>query len=325
MKTTVKINSNVKTEFIIGLQTNSNQSINNLQEYFKITVLDNCILKIKNTVKINCFNYYMHNLNNNAIQLTIEYSDEIQPKQDMIRSLEFIYINIINISHSYNFYIIPIYDDISKYYCNELMPLIATFERKVRQLMYTLLLRLYDQATLYSKLIPNIKKQQDSQKRIIQHNTLVQSTQFNLAELFIYEFDFSLYEKYLFTSINNNPPIWNILINNHNNDKQQFENELNHITAVRNIVMHSKLIDYNNYNIAKDELNDLNSKLFKYILETSDMTSFNEVVKSLQKTLDQFIENCIQSFNDKINNEVSVTLSNFNLDDTTINNAKTTF
>lgn len=214
-----------------------------------------------------------------SFEVVVDYSPSVNA-----RVLDEINNKICKGEHRKDYEIIVSYSSSSEYYCNKLYPVLNTFERRIKNLIFLIVTETYGVEWINTTVPEEIKKEMKS--RGVPKNKLV--------EIALYEMTMSQLEDYLFskwrevdadlflnqmlskselenfekeeiiTKIENNraKSLWERLFE----DKITIDNLqeiLSSIRQFRNIVAHSKLLSYANFCIYKKSISKLNKDLDK--------------------------------------------------------------
>ena len=209
-----------------------------------------------------------------------------------------------------NYKLIIIYDEPSNYFCTKIEPLFAEFERKLRQLLYMILLKVYGINWINETL--DIKSQNYLKKKLhIQQNT-------DLSIDLLEELTYGQLEDYLF-KINNtkfSQSIWDKLFSKYIN-LNNFEIILSELHQNRNKVMHNKTFIKKDYDESKENLEisivKINEaiEIIKWEIFTEDINKYIKLVISDKfKHINEQLEISFNSYNKNIKNSIHKSLKN---------------
>lgn len=286
---------------------------------FRFNIFKDMFIKLFQNVKDECFDIKI-----NSKIYTIYYEEKKEPSQDIYYLdlfidntkyqgslvLDTVNNKLIKGEHRKEYNIINTFDGVSMYYCDKIYPKINLFERKIRQLIYIIVVKSlgteWYKETVHNKLDEKIKEQTKG----INESKLIESA---LSEMTIFQL-----EDYLFSQ-NREMEFNKVIDENLNDDKLEnmskediiciikksrsksiwevfFEGKIKmnnlqenliEIRAYRNKVAHSKPFykdDYDKFNLLLNQLiSQINEAIKDVEVKTFDELDMAEIIASLSK------------------------------------------
>ena len=273
------------------------------------TYLSKGIGQIKENIHLDLFKKIFSSVTKNSFQVIIDKTYKIE--YDVIyykTSLEMFYMmlsfkdkplcatkvisevndRLLKNAYRKDFYIVITWDEVSRHLCNKAFPLLAEFERKVRKLVYLILLKTFGREWFDKTVTSSLE---DKLKEAVQgnRNKLIESA---LSEMTMAELEIYLFEPYANSSFNDVEARYS---------EQEIKNmDKDKLTEIITSCFKESL--WNRYfkeiNISLDKLATVrkyrnqiaHNKEFHY----SEFRAFQKITKTLIKQVDSAIEEIVE-------------------------------
>lgn len=301
-----------------------NESIISIFEtHFKINEIQKKISFKNNKIEGN-FKYLLEgikmNISYNFLCVDTTYYLDIVLNSNKINNIICLkYMNKLFLTNEkFNKYYIPIisYDYVSEYYCNKLYPLLNTFERKLRKLMFLIFTskfkELYFEKTASEEMVNETKKRIENKNAIYRIQNYFYSIDIGTLRRFLFDKQWTAIEdeqkasllKKDFSKIKTNnlkktieglkpKSNWDRFFNN-KEFSQNIEKTMETINELRNLVAHNKIVNENDFNVLNNELKNVTEEINKAIkiTESVDFIKINNLkyTKIFTNILDSILE-----------------------------------
>ncbi|WP_067141163.1 hypothetical protein [Oceanivirga salmonicida] len=274
----------MEIQFIFTSKNKNNESVENfLSEHFILCPENIFEIKSFEMDKMPKYKLSLEKVGINARYLKIYFENSEEDFVYMVKILEKIK-EIIKKNKKGNFNVTISYDGVSEYLCNLLDAKFNKFERKLKQIIYIILLKAYGsdwvKETISKEKQNQLRKEEnvskliesgldkmtyedyklylfDERKISIEDNLILKFQNKKLTELSSFELK-SLEEK-------SNPyTLWDKFFDN-DNKEFNLKEEMNYLQDVRNIIFHNKEIKLLEYEKTLEKIENINIKLEKVI------------------------------------------------------------
>lgn len=308
--------------FIHKNSEDENESIHSKVEKMILEVFNSPELDKLNIMDNKGVSYYLHaelsNEENNMVYLKITYDKNSSKSAEILDKASKL---IIGGSHRKDYYITKTYDEASHSFCCRVMPYFGVFERRLRELIYLTIIKLFGaewfDKTFEETLQNELKGKARKNKTALIENALEELT---YEQLKIYLFSNiplvsskellnnelsekriqKLSKEEIISYINSSRPIslWNRFFGKYKALSSVLD-DIDYLQEYRNKVMHHKTFTFEEFTNVKKKLNKVNKKLKKAIEIMEDIiysdNDYINVAENFAQALSQISTTTVSS------------------------------
>lgn len=279
--------------------------------------------------------YYYNVLDDRILYLKLE---SMLSEMEAAKLLDFTVNKIIKGKHRGNYDIIISYNETSLVYCNKLMPMFGEFERRLRQILYTTLVKIFQiewlNQSFEQTLINDLKSKRNVDKNKLIENALDELTYEQLKSFLFVPYTLvdidqvinvqlsedtlqKLSKEEIISIVNKcrKRNLWDKFFQKED-DLSSIPLEINYLQEYRNKVMHNKNITYEEFVEVRKRLKHNNKNLKKAILNLESSIYYSYDILDIAESLGNMVRKAIDNFAPALQllaKAVSDAVENYNL------------